>query len=541
MSPDGPADITGGSPRTPAEPLPEEIGRYRILASLGTGGMGTVYKAHDPQLDRVVALKLPHFLGPPRDRALLAQRFQREARAAAQVWHPHVCPIYDVGEHDGQPYVVMACLDGESLADRLTGQRRVDDVGQAVALARQVLDALEAVHGRGIIHRDLKPGNIIIGPGGKAVLTDFGLARPEKDTEHLTSEGVVVGTPAYMAPEQAGGESGRVGPWTDLYSLGVVLYQMLTGCLPFEGPPLTVLAKIVNEPPPPPSRFRPDLDRGLEAALLKALVKEPRERYQTARHFAESLDACLIRGGMTGGAATVSPPAATPTKDHPAPQKSAATTSALPAAAGARARQRLRLAAAGCLAAGILLLAGCVLTPLLIMMQGGPPMTMAARGGAFSGRATATPVIKPDPALSAALLTAAAKGQSVNVQDLLRRGADLDASDDLGETALIKAAAAGHDRVVTDLCRFHETKVNAKDSKGETALMKAAENGHTEVVQVLLSPRNAVGQGIPFPPLVAREVEVNEEDNQGQTALAKAKAKGHTQIVEMLKKAGAHE
>src|SRR6516162_2811526 len=99
----------------------DQIGRYRILASLGTGGMGTVYKAHDPQLDRVVALKLPHFLGPPRDRALLAQRFQREARAAAQVWHPHVCPIYDVGEHDGQPYVVMACLDGESLADRLTG------------------------------------------------------------------------------------------------------------------------------------------------------------------------------------------------------------------------------------------------------------------------------------------------------------------------------------------------------------------------------------------------------------------------------------
>jgi serine/threonine protein kinase len=288
MSPDGPADVTQTSPGAPAEPLPEQIGRYRILGRLGAGGMGTVYKAHDPQLDRVVALKLPHLLGPPRDRVQRAQRFQREARAAAQVWHPHVCPIYDVGEHDGQPYVVMACLDGESLAERLAGQRRFDHVGQAVALARQILDALEAVHARGIIHRDLKPGNIIIGPGNRAVLTDFGLARPENDTEHLTSEGVVVGTPAYMAPEQAGGESARVGPWTDLYSLGVVLYQMLTGRLPFEGPPLTVLTKILHDPPPPPSRFRPDLDPTLEGILLKSLAKEPGERYQTARPFAET-------------------------------------------------------------------------------------------------------------------------------------------------------------------------------------------------------------------------------------------------------------
>src|SRR5439155_9225080 len=184
---------------------PQTIGRYLILARLGAGGMGAVYKARDPQLDRVVAVKLPRIDAPPQERPRRVQRFLREARAAAQVWHPHVCPIYDVGECDGQPYVVMAYVEGQSLADHLKQKGRYEDVGQAVALVRQILDALEAVHGRGIVHRDLKPGNIMIDAAGRAVLTDFGLARPEADAEPLTSEGVVVGTPAYMAPEQAAG------------------------------------------------------------------------------------------------------------------------------------------------------------------------------------------------------------------------------------------------------------------------------------------------------------------------------------------------
>jgi serine/threonine protein kinase len=227
------ADEPQSATPPPDDPLPEQIGRYRILERLGTGGMGTVYKAHDPQLERVVALKLPRFDGPQRDRASRVQRFQREARAAAQVWHPHVCPIYDVGEHEGQPFVVMAYVEGQSLAERLAGKGRYEDVNEAVALLRQVLDDLDAVHARSIIHRDLKPSNIMIDAAGRAVLTDFGLARPESDTEHLTSDGVIVGTPAYMAPEQAAGESERIGPWTDLYSLGVVFYQMLTGRLPY--------------------------------------------------------------------------------------------------------------------------------------------------------------------------------------------------------------------------------------------------------------------------------------------------------------------
>ena len=223
-------DHSGGS-------LPDKIGRYDILGRLGAGGMGTVYKAHDPHLSRTVALKIPRIDTVSHDRAKRLERFQREARSAAQVYHPHVCPIYDVGIHDGQPFVVMAYVEGQSLAERLAQQGRFDDVGEAVTLIRQLLDALAAVHEHGIIHRDLKPSNVLLDSGGRAVLTDFGLARLEQESERLTSDGVVVGTPAYMAPEQAGGQPERTGPWTDLYSVGIVFFEMLTGQLPFTGAP----------------------------------------------------------------------------------------------------------------------------------------------------------------------------------------------------------------------------------------------------------------------------------------------------------------
>jgi tRNA A-37 threonylcarbamoyl transferase component Bud32 len=281
------------------EPLPTQIGRYRILERRGAGGMGTVYKAHDPELDRIVALKLPRFDGTQRDLGVRRQRFQREARAAAQVWHPHVCPIFDVGEHDGQPFVVMAYLEGRSLAELLADQGRFDDLGHAVLLVRQVLDALDAIHARAIIHRDLKPGNIVIDAAGRAIVTDFGLARPEQDAEHLTSDGLVVGTPAYMAPEQAAGQAERIGPWTDVYSLGVVFYQMLTGRLPFEGPGLTIFAKIMNETPAAPSRVRPEL-ADLDTIVLKALAKEEKDRYQQARQFDTDLAAWCQDHSVSG-------------------------------------------------------------------------------------------------------------------------------------------------------------------------------------------------------------------------------------------------
>jgi serine/threonine protein kinase len=152
-----------------------------------------------------------------------------------------------------------------------------------------LLDALEAIHDHGIIHRDLKPSNILLDAASQAILTDFGLARPKDQSEGLTSEGVVLGTPAYMAPEQASGQHQAVGPWTDLYSVGVILYEMLTGRLPFEGPALKVMAQIVHEPAPPLTSLRPELDPRVEAFVRKAMAREPRERYQSARQFSEAL------------------------------------------------------------------------------------------------------------------------------------------------------------------------------------------------------------------------------------------------------------
>ncbi|MBI3468873.1 MAG: serine/threonine protein kinase, partial [Planctomycetes bacterium] len=299
------------------EPVPARIGRYRILDRLGEGGMGTVYKAHDPQLDRVVALKMPRFDKFARDRATAMQRFMREARAAAAIRHPHVCPIHDVGEENNMPFVVMAYVEGKSLAELLSDNLPFDNLKEAVRLAAQVATALDAVHAHGIIHRDLKPGNILLEAesGGRraegqnvsssplalgskpsalrAILTDFGLARPEKDVEHLTMDGAVLGTPAYMAPEQATGELDRIGPWTDIYSLGVVLYQMLTGRVPFQGPPLKILSQITHDSPPPPSSVRTDLDPALEAIVLKAMARRPEDRYQSAKQLGEALNSWL--------------------------------------------------------------------------------------------------------------------------------------------------------------------------------------------------------------------------------------------------------
>jgi tRNA A-37 threonylcarbamoyl transferase component Bud32 len=531
------ADQPQPTPAPPDEPLPEQIGRYRILERLGAGGMGAVYKAHDPQLDRVVALKLPRFDGPQRDRANRVQRFQREARAAAQVWHPHVCPIYDVGEHDGQPFVVMAYVEGQSLAERLAARGRYEDVGEAVALVRQVLDALDAVHARGIIHRDLKPSNIMIDPAGRAVLTDFGLARPENDAEHLTSDGVVVGTPAYMAPEQAAGESARVGPWTDIYSLAVVLYQMVTGRLPFEGPALTVLAKILHEEPPPPSTLRPGLGPDLQAIIRKAMAKRPPERYQSAHEFAKVLEGVFNAKGSGASSATASPTsaltAAAPGAALPISPSLTAFNKPDSAPGPLGRKRRSRWAVIGCLAAGLVPVSGCPLLLCLLFLRGWPGQAVPS---------TKQKAVASGPSLReldpTELFEAAEKGRLVKVQELLRAGIDVNAKDQQGQTALIKAAAKGHAPVVRELLAWNvvgivisgrkKVAINDQDNKGQTALMMAAENGHADVVQALLDPLYS-----------DHRIELELKDDMGQTALMKAKENGHEDIVQLLEKARA--
>ncbi len=277
------------SPPVSAAGAPPQMDRYQILERIGRGGMGTVYKARDAQLRRVIALKVPHFSGSAPDQSQAQQRFLREARSAAAVRHPYVCPIYDVGECHGVPYVVMAYVEGKSLAERLAAGV-LYSCREAVTMARQVAEGLAAVHAAGVVHRDLKPANILIDADGQAVLADFGLARPKDDAEHLTAEGVVVGTPAYMAPEQASAEWGEIGPRTDLYSLGAVLYVLLAGRPPFQRrDAASVLLAVVSERPAPVGKINPTLPRPLADLVMRLLAKKSGDRPGTAREVAAAL------------------------------------------------------------------------------------------------------------------------------------------------------------------------------------------------------------------------------------------------------------
>ena len=273
-----------GTARPAAPEVRAQIGRYSLIEVLGAGGMGVVYKAHDPQLQRTVAIKVPRFEESGQMSELARARFLREARAAAAIRHAHVCPIYDVGEHDGTPYVVMAFVEGQSLAERLGDGGRFEDHCLAVRLAGEVAEALAAVHAHGIVHRDLKPGNILLDGAGHALLTDFGLSRFERDAGHLTEEGVLTGTPAYMAPEQA--RCGKVDARSDLFSLGSVLYHVCTGRLPFEGDTVAaVLSSLALDAPTPPT----DLPPKLYALLMQLLAKEPVDRPRSALEVVERL------------------------------------------------------------------------------------------------------------------------------------------------------------------------------------------------------------------------------------------------------------
>jgi predicted Ser/Thr protein kinase len=294
---------TEAAPASPAKDagadLPEHFGRYHILRKLGQGGMGAVYLAHDTELDRPVALKVPRFSAGDSD---AIERFKREARTAATLRHPNLCPIYDVGQIDGRLYLTMAYVEGRSLAELIRSgsgdewlpERPVADLVRKLALA------LEEAHAKGVIHRDLKPANIMVGERHEPVILDFGLARQtHKEDVRLTAPGTLLGTPAYMPPEQVRGDTAAMGPACDVYSLGVVLYELLTGRLPFQAPNLaSLIAQVLTEHPPPPSAHRPDLDRTLEAVCLKAMARDPARRFQTMAEFAAAL-AGFLSGGQT--------------------------------------------------------------------------------------------------------------------------------------------------------------------------------------------------------------------------------------------------
>ena len=271
-------------------------GRYRIVRKLGTGGMADVYLAEDQELGRRVAIKILNDRHAADDQ--FVERFRREAKNAAGLSHPNIVSVYDRGTAEGTYYIAMEYLDGRSLKELIVS-RGPAPVKTAVEYARQILAAVGFAHRHGIVHRDIKPHNVLVGAEGRLKVTDFGIAR--SGASQMTEVGSIIGTAQYLSPEQARGSP--VDQTSDLYSVGVVLYELLTGQVPFTGDtPLEIAMKHLSEVPKPPSELRPEVPHDLDLVVLRALAKDPADRYQTA----EDMDADLERvlSGMPVGAET---------------------------------------------------------------------------------------------------------------------------------------------------------------------------------------------------------------------------------------------
>lgn len=274
------------------EQFPATFGRYQILSRLGEGGMGCVYLARDTQLERKVALKLPQ-IDKHADTQFIA-RFYREARAAANLNHPNLCSVYDVDEIDGVHYITMEFIEGKSLATLLQEGQKFNQV-EVVELIQQLSQALELAHQQGIVHRDLKPANVMIRQDGTPIITDFGLALMSQNEEatQITQHGQIMGSPSYMSPEQVEGDLEKIGPASDIYSLGVIMYELLAGQRPFQGTTASILSQIMTKDPRPVRNFQPDINSRLDQICRKMMARSAEQRYATMQEVAQVLTSWL--------------------------------------------------------------------------------------------------------------------------------------------------------------------------------------------------------------------------------------------------------
>jgi len=266
----------------------KQFGHYQIVAPLGEGGMAAVYKAYQPSMERYVAVKvLPRHMSTSEE---FVNRFRREAKLLAQLQHPHILPVFDYGEADGYPYIVMPLVNSGTLADLL--KKRQLSLPEVRRIMMQLGDALGYAHTRGMIHRDIKPSNVLIDERGNCLLTDFGLARMAESATKITSSGAVMGTPAYMSPEQGAGTD--IDHRSDIYSLGIILYEMVTGRVPYTAEtPVAVVFKHIQDPLPSARKLNPNLPEAVELVLLKLLAKNPADRYQSAEDFVHAIQKAI--------------------------------------------------------------------------------------------------------------------------------------------------------------------------------------------------------------------------------------------------------
>ncbi len=307
------------------------LGPYRIINQIGQGGMASVYKAYQPSMDRNVAIKvLPSQLAESKE---FVKRFQQEARIIANLEHPHILPVFDYGESDGTAYFVMRYLEAGTLKERM-GAGRPLPLNEIDRIFTQLTDALSYAHSHGVVHRDLKPANALVDAQGNLFLTDFGIAKLlESASPRLTQTDAIMGTPAYISPEQA--QAQTVDQRSDIYSLGIILYEMVTGRVPFVADtPLAVILKHVSDPLPLPSLLKTDIPASIEQVILKALAKDPQDRFATASEFLSAWKRALEQGETARRAPeTISSPISPPstpsvqTQGKPAPAPRAAPKS----------------------------------------------------------------------------------------------------------------------------------------------------------------------------------------------------------------------